>query len=194
MREAWREAGPLDRERIMEPGSSAPHAARWKSLRKVYSIMLGIEDSAIVVALIVMVFSIFLQVIYRYVLTMTLVWSEELARYLMVSSTFIGAGLGIAKESHIRMNLIRSVVRGENQTRIVNVFVNLFGLIFCIIFAGLSYQILKDVTEFGHRSPAINLPMYLPFGAMFAGILLMILHCAVNFLQAVLGLKGKEDK
>lgn len=177
----------------MEAGSSTLQAARWKNLRKVYSVIIGIEDYAIVAALVVMVISIFLQVIYRYVLHMSLAWSEELARYLMVSSTFIGAGLGIAKESHIRMNLIRTIIRRENQVRMVNAAVNLCVLVFCFIFASLSYQILKDVTEFDHRSPAINLPMYLPFGAMFIGILLMIFHSTVNFLQAVFGGKGKGE-
>jgi len=42
-----------------------------------------------------------LQNISRFVLRDSLSWSEELARYLMVWATFIGASIGVKRGSHV---------------------------------------------------------------------------------------------
>ena len=46
------------------------------------------------------------QVLCRYVLNDSLVWTEELARYLFVWITFIGAALAVKEGTHIRVALI----------------------------------------------------------------------------------------
>ncbi|MDA8226350.1 MAG: TRAP transporter small permease subunit, partial [Desulfitobacterium hafniense] len=51
----------------------------------------------VVIMTAVMSVIILAQVIFRYVLEAPLPWSEEVARYLMVWGTFLGAGLGVRK-------------------------------------------------------------------------------------------------
>ena len=47
---------------------------------------------------------VFLQVVYRYVLTQPLHWSEELARYLFVWLSILGATLGLQKRGHFGLD------------------------------------------------------------------------------------------
>ena len=46
------------------------------------------------------------QIVWRYVFNDSLTWTEELARYLFVWITFVGAALAIRDRSHIRVALL----------------------------------------------------------------------------------------
>jgi TRAP-type C4-dicarboxylate transport system permease small subunit len=66
----------------------------WKGFTKVID-GLGIF---IFIALSVIVF---LQVVFRFVLRLPAPWSEEMARYLLVTMTFIGAAIAVRYQSHL---------------------------------------------------------------------------------------------
>jgi len=44
------------------------------------------------------------QVICRYILKVSLPWSEEFSRYLFIWGTFLGAAVAFARDSHIRID------------------------------------------------------------------------------------------
>jgi len=46
------------------------------------------------------------QVFARYVLNRSLVWSEELARYLFVYLVFLGAAMALARQRHIQVSVV----------------------------------------------------------------------------------------
>ena len=46
---------------------------------------------------------VFLQFFTRYILNDSLAWTEEIARYLLIGVTFIGAGMAARKNSHIHV-------------------------------------------------------------------------------------------
>ena len=46
------------------------------------------------------------QVVWRYAFNNSLVWTEELSRYLFVWMTFVGAALAVKESSHIRVSLL----------------------------------------------------------------------------------------
>ena len=58
------------------------------------------ETSAFVLLLSVMTIVVFFQVIFRYVLHSSIPWSEEVSRYCMVYTAFIGVGAGIKAGTH----------------------------------------------------------------------------------------------
>jgi TRAP-type C4-dicarboxylate transport system permease small subunit len=57
-----------------------------------------IEEGFIMVCFAIMALVLALQIFMRYVMNMPLIWSEELARYIFVWATFIGAGYGVRKK------------------------------------------------------------------------------------------------
>jgi len=58
-------------------------------------------EKALIIGFIAMTAIIFLQVIFRYFLLQSLSWSEEVARYLFVWLTFLGASVVARSRSHI---------------------------------------------------------------------------------------------
>ncbi len=47
-----------------------------------------------------------IEVVLRYIFGLSLIFTEELARYLMVWIVFLGAALAVKDDSHIRINLL----------------------------------------------------------------------------------------
>jgi TRAP-type C4-dicarboxylate transport system permease small subunit len=71
----------------------------------------GLEDIRVQDGLVLLVFwglafVVFLQFFTRYVLNDSLGWTEEIARFLLIGVTFIGAVMAVRKESHIAVELI----------------------------------------------------------------------------------------
>ena len=137
-------------------------------------------EYAVCALLAVMVVVVFLQVVFRFVIRSSLPWSEEMARYLMVWIVFLGASIGIKRKSHIGVDALVSLLP-ETIRRWTAVLVN--GL-FCVFFAFMIHygRMILRVVGF-QLSPAMEISMAIPYGAAFAGGVLMFLHCFFQMLE-----------
>ncbi len=62
-------------------------------------------DSLVVAVFWALAFVVFLQFFTRYVLNNSLGWTEEIARFLLIAVTFLGAIMAVRRESHIAVEL-----------------------------------------------------------------------------------------
>ncbi len=113
------------------------------------------------------------QVFCRYVLNSSLFWSEELARYLLVWLTFLGAAVAYWRGMHPGVDLIYS--RLGSQAKLFNrLLVHLLCLFFFFI-------IIRYGIEFAYfvrlqTTPALMLPKWIIFSIIPASGLLLSLH------------------
>src|SRR3990172_2317165 len=77
-----------------------------RTLTRFDSILSKAEAVVIIAIVGVMTVVIFLQVVYRYGLTQPLYWSEELARYLFVWLSILGATLALQKRGHFGLDVL----------------------------------------------------------------------------------------
>ena len=63
---------------------------------------------------------VFTQFFTRYVLNNSASWTEEIARYLLVGAVFVGAGIGVAKNNHIQVDLLYRYLPQCAATRAVH--------------------------------------------------------------------------
>ncbi|MDR1534257.1 MAG: TRAP transporter small permease [Planctomycetota bacterium] len=115
----------------------------------------------------------FAQVFWRLILQNPLAWSEEVSRYLFVWLTFIGAAAAVATRGHFLVD----VVIGKLPPRPALAF-RLFGYLAILFFAYImlfhGWELLKRILN--QFSPAMRLPMVIPYAALPLSGLLMILH------------------
>lgn len=116
-----------------------------------------------------MILAISLQIIFR-VFFDSLTWTEELARYLLVWSTFLGATLAYKRGMHIAVTFLRDIFSKKIKRGII-IFSLAVIFVFCVvvIFFGIKLMVLQSV----QLSPALRLPMrwvYLVLPASFAVI------------------------
>ncbi len=114
---------------------------------------------------------VFLTVIYRYFLLSPISWGEELARFMFIALAMLGAALAVKDRSHFTITILTSrfptVVRGWLQVGIAAGTSLLLGI---VIDKGWRLTLLNRNQE----SPAIGVPMSVPYAAVPVGAMLML--------------------
>ncbi|MCA0987295.1 TRAP transporter small permease [Guptibacillus algicola] len=147
----------------------------------------------VVLALLIMVMSavIFYQVFSRFVLEDSLRWSEELARYIMVWSVFIGSALAIRKRDLISVDAIKELMSARARN-ILNIAVYLVSIGFLAILVNYGFVLVGNIA--GQLSPAMNISMAWAYSAIPVGSALMIINCVAVILEVILDLKGGNEQ
>ncbi|UCD31028.1 MAG: TRAP transporter small permease [Desulfobacterales bacterium] len=129
------------------------------------------------------------QVFCRYVLNHSLFWSEELARYLLVWLTFLGASVAYYRHVHPGIDVIYTrmpdTIRKATAIAVHLISMTLFGImiIFGIKFA---YFVRLQI------SPALYLPKWLVFTIIPTSGAILMLHSLTFFLDEIKG-KGRDN-
>ena len=63
-------------------------------------------DAPVLIVFWALAFVVFLQFFTRYVLNDSLGWTEEIARFLLIAVTFMGAIMAVRKQSHIAVEIV----------------------------------------------------------------------------------------
>lgn len=138
-----------------------------------------IEIFIVTILLGAMIVVVFLQVFFRFIIKGSLPWSEELARYLMVWTVFIGASIGAKEGAHIGVEALVSIFPAK-----VKYFATLLTGFFCVFFCGIiavvSYKVVLFLNSSGQLSPAMRLPIYWAYLSIPIGSILM----GLRFIQA----------
>ncbi len=121
--------------------------------------------------LVVMVITVFTQVIFRFVLQQPLSWSEEVARYVCVGIIWMGAAAVVREDGHPGMDLLTRSLPPAWQ-RGVQLLVNLM-----VAATFVTVAITGSQLAYGNMtqpSPAMELPMGIPYAAIPLSAVIML--------------------
>ena len=137
-------------------------------------------EAAVFIIISVMAFDVFIEVIFRYVLLFPLFWTEEFARYCLVWSSLLAAGIALKRGQHIAVTFF-----AERVPKRIRAIAGLGGDIFVaamlavILWGGIYLVILTR-----HQlSPAMRLPMSLPYMAIPTGSAIMFFHALTSIYR-----------
>lgn len=143
-----------------------------------------IENSIAVVSMTTVSLLVFGNVVSRYGFSYTPIWSEELSRFLVVWSIFIGVAIGVRKNQHIGVDAIIRFL--PHKLKLASeVLLNLIGVVVIGILVFNSLEFIQHTREFEQLSPAMRIPMYIPYIAMPVGLSLSIVHFIHNIVKLV---------
>ena len=129
------------------------------------------------------------QVFCRYVLNHSLFWSEELARYLLVWLTFLGASVAYYRSVHPGIDVIYArmpdTIRKVAAVTVHLLSITLF-LVMIIFGIKFAYFIRHQI------SPALYLPKWLVFAIIPLSGTVLMLHGLIFFLDEIKG-KGRDS-
>jgi TRAP-type transport system small permease protein len=118
--------------------------------------------------------TVFYQFFTRYVMNDSAAWTEEIARYLLIATVFIGATIGVVKNNHIQVDffyrfmpkpLARSMATAVDVLRVA-------------FFAAATVLTVMMMLKLGSNSrmTMIDLPMNWVYGACLVGFAAMALR------------------
>ncbi len=116
---------------------------------------------------------VFTQFFTRYVLNDSASWTEEIARYLLVGTVFVGAGIGVAKNNHIQVDLLYRYLPA-GLSRGLSTAVDLMRLAFFAAMSVFTAQMMGKLQ--GMQMSVVDLPMNIVYGVCLLGLASMTLR------------------
>ncbi|ABR49658.1 Tripartite ATP-independent periplasmic transporter, DctQ component [Alkaliphilus metalliredigens QYMF] len=163
--------------KLLELPNKASNMLDWAIVRLVF---LGIVG---------MIAAITLQIISR-VFFSAVVWTEELARYLLVWSSFLGATLAYKRKMHIAVTF--GVERlPKMMQRVIVLFSILLSMLFFAVCTYYGFQLMN--MQIYQVSPALGLPMKYVYLGIPLSFFVMFIHGIVMILDMFVDAKGVHE-
>lgn len=150
-----------------------------------------VVEFVVIVQFAVLVIVVTAAVFARYVLNDSIVWAEELARYLFVWISFLGGGLGVGTNVHVGVDSLVELMP-KRPKLVVQLAMELMIVVFTLvlIWAGIQF------TAFGMRADALLLPI--PMGYVYlavpAGGFVMLINVLVPLHRHALALAAERAR
>ena len=148
-----------------------------------------IEENLIGLALLATTLIIFVNVIMRYFMNESLTWAEEVVKYLMIWIAFIGGSACFRKGVHVSIDFFLDIVPKRAQIVMVAI-ITLICTAFSGVMAFYGIKTVEFIQSNGQVSPALSMPMWIPYLAIPIGFALMTIRNLDIFIQI---LRGKHE-
>jgi len=135
---------------------------------------------------------VFMQVVLRYGFGFTLAWVEESARYMIVWFVFLGASIGVRERAHPTMDTLSHVLP-QFMKPILQILVTIICMVFCVIIVRSGINVVISAYRLGSISPALRMPLFVPYIAVPLGLSLMFVRYAFQLKDLVVGLFKKDE-
>ncbi|MBX3552230.1 MAG: TRAP transporter small permease [Pseudolabrys sp.] len=158
-------------------------------LARALTILRAIERTFIAVVMVAMSLLYFINVVVRYfspTLATELAWIDEATLFGLAWLVFVGFGLALERRRHIAMTALLDNMR-EPTARIVQTAINLIGLVFCLIFTKIGFDLALFIYNSGQISPTLGTTMLWLYAPLPIGFALL----ALRYLLELVGYQNR---
>ena len=102
---------------------------------------------------------VFIQVVMRYVFSMSFLWGEELSLFAFIWSVFLGAAVGVRRRIHLGFDFLPDLLTGRwaDAQRIL-IDLSILGVALLLLVEGWSFSLLSVQ----RLSPALGISLFVP--------------------------------
>ena len=140
----------------------------------------------VIIMLSVMSVVVFAQVLFR-IVHLSITWSEELSKYLLIWSTFLGAAICIRKGSLVGLEFLKNSMSEEKQ-KILQTILNLIVCAMLLFLINVGFWAVRRV--WFQITPVLKLSMGLMYAAIPIGSVFMLIN---QILVTIYLWKGEEN-
>ena len=123
----------------------------------------------------------FVNIVGRYVFSVSVPWAEEAMLFLMIGCVFLGAGPVGYLGRHIRMDVV-VLLLPPRLGKALEVLSELVTIATCIMLAIFAWPVVNMLAQLDQRSDTANIPLVIPQSALPLGFLLMAFLIAVKLI------------
>lgn len=136
-----------------------------------------------------MTIDVLLGVFFRYVLNLPLNFTEELARYLMISGASLAISLGISGGEHVGLTVLLDSMKKPHARKMVAILINIFVFAFLVFMS--VYGVQSTIDAKAQMTQALGISMFVP---KLSVPLSMMLGAIQIVLVSILILANPEGK
>ena len=128
------------------------------------------EDWAAFTIFWILALVIFYQFFTRYALNDSAAWTEEIARYLLICTAFVGAAVNVRKNNHIQVDFFYRLLP-QKVTRPMSTFVDVVRILFLGYCVWLTIALILKIG--GQRMAVVDWPIGIMYSVVAFGFALM---------------------
>jgi TRAP-type C4-dicarboxylate transport system permease small subunit len=129
---------------------------------------------------------VFLEVIFRYIFSLPLFWTEEFARYCLVWASLLGATIALREGEHIAVTFFMDhVPQRLRRAMILAAQISICCILVVIVWGGVNLVLVTSK----QISPALRIPMAIPYLALPFGSAVMLVHA----IHSVVSLRTRKQ-
>lgn len=151
----------------------------------------NLEEFLLVLMLVAMTLIMGIQVFCRYVLSMSLSWSEELTRYIFIWCGFLSVSYCSKRCLSIKIEQFVAVFSRRTKA-FIKVINHTCELIFFLFLLPYAYTYMMSAVYSGQVSPACSIPMYYVQAAPFVSFLLVTIRIVQRWIIEFQVARGKN--
>jgi len=162
----------------------------FESLMSRFSDGVGVVGAII---LVLMLLLIALSVVLRYAFNAPITWADQVATYGLVYMTFVGAPRVLARRGHVSVDILEASLNPHRQ-KLLRVFVDVIGMLYCIAFCYLALlEIKRVITRGAEFSDAFTVPQWIVYWVIPFGAAMLALQFLANLLIDLRRLRNPES-
>ena len=161
------------------------------SYGQILKVVRKITGGLVIVLLVVLVIVVLAAVFYRYVLSDSITWSAEVARYVCVWIGFLSASLIMYDRGHIGLEFfVKMLPRSLNRFAILLSDVAILAFLVIVMYQG----VLLAVFQMDQFSPALQIPMTWPYASVPVSACLMTLEILYLIFTDISDLRRSDSE
>ncbi|MDR1242369.1 MAG: TRAP transporter small permease [Deltaproteobacteria bacterium] len=141
------------------------------------------EENLILFLLPFMTIVVLTATVARYTGLFSIYWGEELARYCMVYLGYLGISLAMKRKAHIGVTALTDKVGSLAGKRVILLLQTVVILAFCLIISAFLFTIISKQYAIEQQSPALEIPIWIPYAAVPLGMILLAVRTCQVFLD-----------
>ena len=149
-------------------------------LKKINGVVNTLLSQVITIGFVAMTIIIFFQIIFRYALKESLSWSEELARYIFIWVTFLGASVAFFEKTHINVDLFVNYIKNAKVRSILFLLGDVLSLSFLLMLVIKGVSVAARVFRLEQVSASMD---FLPIGLVYIAVPLGCLFMSLNIIM-----------
>ncbi len=142
-------------------------------LQKLDKVLVKINNFIIILTAIIMFILVFTNVITRYLMGFSLNWAEEISRYLMVWSAYLGIGLAMRDHRHASIQILFDILP-KKYGPFIKIITSLIIVIFMIFLIVLGFQYSQFAMR--NKTAVLRIPIGYIYLCIPIGALTFLLH------------------
>lgn len=165
-------------------------------IARINGMLLGAETFIMAMITIALVAAIFIEVVCRYFLFVSVAWAEELTRYLFIWLTYIGSAYAVYDGSHTEIDVLKQVIvkskskNRDTMLKMLQIFSIVTTFAFLVVFGKVFFDYMMTIWAKTQTSPTMHIPMGLVYLPVFVGVVMAAFHEVYLFMQC---LCSKDD-
>ncbi len=142
------------------------------------------EEIFLVILMIAATLLVAAQVVTRFVLKVPLPWSEEIARYMFLWLTWVGAAYATKERKHVRIDIVYEKLP-EAGKKVCTAISTVIWIVFLAIMVYLSVRLTASVASGGQIAVGSGIPMWIPYASIPVGMALMLFRLIQNTVRDI---------